>query len=128
MMAEILEQRAQSVNRQWAAKRAETPWDRCDRAPASRHSFPYQSIAPGWAWTRNWNVRTFLAMIDWMAGLEWSTTGEAAMMELVIDFELFSGLDATLPKKEAGSLRDRANGLRCMVSAVMNLAKQQGLG
>jgi hypothetical protein len=128
MMADVLEQRAQAVNQLWAAERTETPWGRCEQAAASKHEFPYLSVAPGWSWTRSWDVRTFLAVVDWMAGLEWSTTGEATMTELAVDFELYSGLDATLPKKGPGCLRDRANGLRCMMSAVMKLAVQQGLG
>lgn len=129
MMAEILAQRARSENERWAAQRlATTPWDRCEQAPAATHDFPYQQIAPAWAWTRYWDERTFYAFIDWVSGLEWTQGGEITGVELALDFELFSGLEVRLPQKEAKALRDKGNAVRCMMNAVMKLAEQQRLG
>ncbi|KAJ9444461.1 hypothetical protein DIPPA_21458 [Diplonema papillatum] len=128
LMAEILAERARHVNQEWKDRKARTPWELCGQNPVRRYDFPYQRIAPAWAWLRYWDERTFLALVDWLAGLEWSSTGDVASVELAVDFELYSGLDVRLPKKEAKTLREKANGMRCMISAVMKLAAQQELG
>ncbi|KAJ9459400.1 hypothetical protein DIPPA_12432, partial [Diplonema papillatum] len=52
----------------------------------------------------------------------------ASMLELAIDFELFSGLSIPLHENAPKGVRERGNVLRCMISALDKLATQQGLG
>ncbi|KAJ9434771.1 hypothetical protein DIPPA_09305 [Diplonema papillatum] len=96
--------------------------------PTAKREFPFRRIAPAWAWLRYWDERTFLAAIDWLSGLEWSSDGDMAAVEAAIDFELFSGLDIKAPSKAAKTHREKANGMRCMLSAINKLAVQQQLG
>ncbi|KAJ9455002.1 hypothetical protein DIPPA_05081 [Diplonema papillatum] len=53
--------------------------------------------------------------------------GQASMLELAIDFELFSGLSMPLHGNAPKGVRERGNVLRCMMSALDKLAAQQGL-
>ncbi|KAJ9469851.1 hypothetical protein DIPPA_27782 [Diplonema papillatum] len=89
---------------------------------------PVPAHRPGLAWLRYWDERTFLAAIDWLSGLEWSSNGDMAAVEAAIDFMLFSGLDIKAPSKAAKTHREKANGIRCMLSAINKLAVQQQLG
>ncbi|KAJ9441246.1 putative RNA-directed DNA polymerase from transposon X-element [Diplonema papillatum] len=128
LMAEILAERARRVNVKWLERKAATPWERCAQMPTAKREFPFRRIAPAWAWLRYWDERTFLAAIDWLSGLEWSSDGDMAAVEAAIDFELFSGLDIKAPSKAAKTHREKANGMRCMLSAINKLAVQQQLG
>ncbi|KAJ9450000.1 putative RNA-directed DNA polymerase from transposon X-element [Diplonema papillatum] len=128
LMAEILAERARRVSVRWLERKAATPWERCAQMPTAKREFPFRRIAPAWAWLRYWDERTFLAAIDWLSGLEWSSDGDMAAVEAAIDFELFSGLDIKAPSKAAKTHREKANGMRCMLSAINKLAVQQQLG
>ncbi|KAJ9443778.1 hypothetical protein DIPPA_01718 [Diplonema papillatum] len=85
------------INQEWkdrklAAKR-ELRGSFAGRTRREGTIFPYQRIAPAWAWLRYWDERTFLALlVDWLAGLEWTSTDDVASVELAVDFELYSGL------------------------------------
>ncbi|KAJ9438772.1 hypothetical protein DIPPA_34190 [Diplonema papillatum] len=65
LTAEILAERARHVNQEWKDRKARTPWELCGQNPARRYDFPYQRIAPAWAWLRYWDEWTFLALVDW---------------------------------------------------------------
>ncbi|KAJ9467674.1 hypothetical protein DIPPA_07938 [Diplonema papillatum] len=127
-MAEILAERARRISVRWLERKAATPWERCAQMPTAKREFPFRRIAPAWAWLRYWDEGTFLAAIDWLSGLEWSSDGDMAAVEAAIDFELFSGLDIKAPSKAAKTHREKANGMRCMLSAINKLAVQQQLG
>ncbi|KAJ9456987.1 hypothetical protein DIPPA_16457 [Diplonema papillatum] len=60
--------------------------------------------------------------------MEWTENGQASMLELAIEFELFSGLSIPLHENAPKGVRERGNVLRCMISALDKLATQQGLG
>ncbi|KAJ9444071.1 putative RNA-directed DNA polymerase from transposon X-element, partial [Diplonema papillatum] len=128
LMAEILAERARRISVRWLERKAATPWERCAQMPTAKREFPFRRIAPAWAWLRYWDEGTFLAAIDWLSGLEWSSDGDMAAVEAAIDFELFSGLDIKAPSKAAKTHREKANGMRCMLSAINKLAVQQQLG
>ncbi|KAJ9455201.1 hypothetical protein DIPPA_31535 [Diplonema papillatum] len=68
------------------------------------------------------------ALVAWLSDMEWTENGQASMLELAIDFELFSGLSLPLHENTPKGVRERGNVLRCMMSALDKLATQQGLG
>eukprot|EP00659_Diplonema_papillatum_P011058 gene11058-16994_t len=76
----------------------------------------------GMTWLRYRDEKTFLAMIDWLSDLEWSTEGDIAVVEAAIDLELFSGLNVKAPSKTAKTHREKANIIRCMLNAISKLA------
>ncbi|KAJ9440509.1 hypothetical protein DIPPA_32170 [Diplonema papillatum] len=130
MMAEILAERAGLEARGWVARNPTTPWSRADAMPAEKLDHPFARIAPAWAWERNkaWGLPTFYALVAWLSDMEWTENGQASMLELAIDFELFSGLSIPLHENAPKGVRERGNVLRCMISALDKLATQQGLG
>ncbi|KAJ9439853.1 hypothetical protein DIPPA_34238 [Diplonema papillatum] len=130
MMAEILAERAGLEARGWVARNPTTPWSRADAMPAEKLDHPFARIAPAWAWERNktWGLPTFYALVAWLSDMEWTENGQASMLELAIDFELFSGLSIPLHENAPKGVRERGNVLRCMMSALDKLATQQGLG
>ncbi|KAJ9435454.1 hypothetical protein DIPPA_12764, partial [Diplonema papillatum] len=130
MMAEILAERAGLEARGWVARNPTTPWSRADAMPAEKLDHPFARIAPAWAWERNkaWGLPTFYALVAWLSDMEWTENGQASMLELAIDFELFSGLSIPLHENTPKGVRERGNVLRCMISALDKLATQQGLG
>ncbi|KAJ9453906.1 hypothetical protein DIPPA_31678 [Diplonema papillatum] len=75
-----------------------------------------------------WGLPTFCALVAWLSDMEWTENGQASMLELAIDFELFSGLSIPLHENAPKGVRERGNVLRCMMSALDKLATQQGLG
>ncbi|KAJ9438072.1 Retrovirus-related Pol polyprotein from type-1 retrotransposable element R2 [Diplonema papillatum] len=130
MMAEILAERAGLEARGWVARNPTTPWSRADAMPAEKFDHPFARIAPAWTWERNktWGLPTFYALVAWLSDMQWTESGQASMLELAIDFELFSGLSMPLHGNAPKGVRERGNVLRCMMSALDKLAAQQGLG
>ncbi|KAJ9472750.1 hypothetical protein DIPPA_12577 [Diplonema papillatum] len=55
-------------------------------------------------------------------GHAWTENGQVPMLELAIDFELFSGLSMPLHGNAPKGVRERGNVLRCMMSALDKLA------
>ncbi|KAJ9460352.1 hypothetical protein DIPPA_02804 [Diplonema papillatum] len=98
--------------------------------PAEKFDHPFARIAPAWTWERNktWGLPTFYALVAWLSDMQWTENGQASMLELAIDFELFSGLSMPLHGNAPKGVRERGNVLRCMMSALDKLAAQQGLG
>ncbi|KAJ9455822.1 hypothetical protein DIPPA_16765 [Diplonema papillatum] len=66
--------------------------------PAEKFDHPFARIAPAWTWERNktWGLPTFYALVAWLSDMQWTENGQASMLELAIDFELFSGLSMPL--------------------------------
>ncbi|KAJ9458219.1 hypothetical protein DIPPA_06750 [Diplonema papillatum] len=130
MMAEILAERAGLEARAWVARNPTTPWSRANAMPAEKFDHPFARIAPAWTWERNktWGLPTFYALVAWLSDMQWTENGQASMLELAIDFELFSGLSMPLHGNAPKGVRERGNVLRCMMSALDKLAAQQGLG
>ncbi|KAJ9437063.1 hypothetical protein DIPPA_05013 [Diplonema papillatum] len=130
MMAEILAERAGLEARGWVARNPTTPWSRANAMPAEKFDHPFARIAPAWTWERNktWGLPTFYALVAWLSDMQWTENGQASMLELAIDFELFSGLSMPLHGNAPKGVRERGNVLRCMMSALDKLAAQQGLG
>ncbi|KAJ9465709.1 hypothetical protein DIPPA_07155 [Diplonema papillatum] len=98
--------------------------------PAEKFDHPFARIAPAWTWERNktWGLPTFYALVAWLSDMQWTENGQVSMLELAIDFELFSGLSMPLHGNAPKGVRERGNVLRCMMSALDKLAAQQGLG
>ncbi|KAJ9439896.1 L1Tco protein [Diplonema papillatum] len=96
--------------------------------PAEKFDHPFARIA--WTWERNktWGLPTFYALVAWLSDMQWTENGQVSMLELAIDFELFSGLSMPLHGNAPKGVRERGNVLRCMMSALDKLAAQQGLG
>ena len=130
MMAEILAERARLEGRIWMARNRSTPWSRAAAMSVKKLDFPFQRIAPAWAWERNraWGLKRFRALVAWLGGLEWTERGQVSMLELAVDFELFSGLEVPLRDGTPRGVKERGNVFRCMLSALEKLSGQQGMG
>lgn len=126
MMVEILERRGQSVRQELGiAKR--TPWERSESLPATRHTFQYGKLQMPSTWTRHWKEEAFTAVTAWLSNLEWTSSGDVTMVELSVDYELFSGLNLRA-SEESAPLSKRGDTLRRMLLAVEAASVEQGLG